>query len=181
MIFTGAAASARPAESGQVDRVALLNAHCQSLKKDLHGRRIKKGQMHYLRTNQKRHDADTGERVVVYHDDGSIETMLEDSMEPLTDVPCDQKSLEAAYTALTGRADFEVLNEFKAHNSPSGFIGLNQTNSKVRGRSADVISPGGGWSLLAKGKCSNRTCDNRKRRNSRVASSNHKLPLAGIR
>jgi hypothetical protein len=145
--------------ANQLFQIAVANIHWQVQRKDHTGRAIKSGRIMFTQTDNRCSDADTGERLVVAYDDGTVETLIDqNTMRPLTDPAVGSTQLKSAYVALTGRADFEALGELNARQNPSRFITLGEDTAMFGGTGGNGIKIGSGWMVAATNGCANGTC-----------------------
>lgn len=145
--------------ASQLFQVAIANVHWQNQRKDHTGRLIKKGRIQFTQTNEKCSDLDTGERLTVAYEDGTVETLIDQgTMEPLTDPAISNAQLKNVYVSLTGRADFEALGELTASQNPSRFITLGEDTTIHRGSGGNGFSIGSGWMVAATKGCHNGMC-----------------------
>lgn len=145
--------------ANQLFQVAVANVHWQSQRKDHMGRAIKNGRIVFTQTDNRCSAADTGERLVVAYDDGTVETLIDqNTMRPLSDPAVGVTQLKAAYAALTGRADFDALGQLDARVNPSKFITLGEDTALYGGSGGNGIKIGDGWMVAATNGCANGTC-----------------------
>jgi hypothetical protein len=157
--------------ASQLFQVSMVNAHLQPLRKDPNGRKLKNAKLHFVQTHDRRHSNDTGERLIIAHDDGTKETLLhEGSFEPISDAGITMTSMRNAYSSLTGRTDFDSLGNIEQRQNPSRFITLGETTVLSNSATVSGVRFGNGW-IVAGGNCANGMCNPGGKQRKKVSPS----------